>query len=109
MLRLVANLAILPEAGHVLAEEDHVAAALQHLLEAHGFEAAEELVLNTVCALTNLSYYQSDPPGFTNKVGNRVEARLQNRRIGTWRGWPMGLLVGRCNRQLADLCSSHGV
>lgn len=76
VLRLVANLAILPEAGHVLAEEDHVAAALQHLLEAHGFEAAEELVLNTVCALTNLSYYQSDPPGFTNKVGGRVEAPL---------------------------------
>ncbi|GFR40002.1 hypothetical protein Agub_g537 [Astrephomene gubernaculifera] len=70
VLRLAANLAIWPDAGHALAEEEHVAGALLHLLEAYGFEAAEELVLNTVCALTNLSYYQSEgqPGGFTNKV-----------------------------------------
>lgn len=74
ILRLVANLAIWPEAGHVLAEESHVARALLHLLEAHNFETAEELVLNTVCALTNLSYYQSkpQPEGFTNKVRVRL-------------------------------------
>lgn len=71
VLRLIANLAIWPDAGRVLAEEAHVADSLLALLEAYSLEAAEELVLNTVCALTNLSYYQSDPQGgFTNRVGD---------------------------------------
>ncbi|GLC63212.1 hypothetical protein PLESTF_000012300 [Pleodorina starrii] len=81
VLRLTANLAIWPDAGHALAEEAHVAGALLHLLEVHSFEAAEELVLNTVCALTNLSYYQSDtqPEGFTNKVLALPPSRLMPR------------------------------
>ncbi|EFJ52458.1 hypothetical protein VOLCADRAFT_120276 [Volvox carteri f. nagariensis] len=81
VLRLAANLAIWSDAGHTLAEEAHVADALLHLLEAYSFEAAEELVLNTVCALTNLSYYQSDttPGGFTNKVLQLPPARLMPR------------------------------
>ncbi|KAG2431305.1 hypothetical protein HYH02_013436 [Chlamydomonas schloesseri] len=70
VLRLAANLAIWQEAGRTLAEEEHVANALLALLERYSFEAAEELVLNTVCALTNLSFYQSEqqPGGFTNRV-----------------------------------------
>ncbi|KAG2484488.1 hypothetical protein HYH03_016720 [Edaphochlamys debaryana] len=77
ILRLAANLAIWPDAGHALAEEQHVADALLALLEGYSFEAAEELVLNTVCALTNLSYYQSDPAqGFVNKVLSLPCARL---------------------------------
>eukprot|EP00198_Chlamydomonas_reinhardtii_P013474 XP_001702811.1 predicted protein [Chlamydomonas reinhardtii] len=70
VLRLAANLAIWPDAGRTLAEEEHVAGALLALLERYSFEAAEELVLNTVCALTNLSFYQSEqqPGGFTNRV-----------------------------------------
>ncbi|GIL94202.1 hypothetical protein Vretimale_474 [Volvox reticuliferus] len=81
VLRLAANLAIWPDAGHTLAEEAHVADALLHLLEAYSFEAAEELVLNTVCALTNLSYYQSEmtPGGFTNKVLQLPPSRLMPR------------------------------
>ncbi|PNH12894.1 Armadillo repeat-containing protein 2 [Tetrabaena socialis] len=80
VLRLAANLAIWPQAGHALAEEAHVAEALLQLLEAYSFEAAEELVLNTVCALTNLSFYQSEPAapegGFSNKVLLLPPARL---------------------------------
>ncbi|KXZ44037.1 hypothetical protein GPECTOR_75g761 [Gonium pectorale] len=77
LLRLTANLAIWPPAGTSLAEEEHVAGALLALLEGYSFEGAEELVLNTVCALTNLSFYQSDPAaGFTNKVLCLPAARL---------------------------------
>lgn len=64
MLRLAANLAIHPDIGPRLASQGVVAAALLALLAAHsGDAAADELVLNTVCALTNLSFYSCQAEG----------------------------------------------
>lgn len=61
LLRLLANLAIHPAVGPALAKEGRVADCLLALLEGHawGEGGAEELVLNAVCTLTNLSFYQT--------------------------------------------------
>lgn len=67
MLRLVANLAIHPEAGWQLAGQQPVVDSLAALLARYQYSEAEELVLNCVCALTNLSFYHEE--------GNRVRAR----------------------------------
>jgi len=60
MLRLTANLSIHPEVGPTIARQRVVADALVVLLENYSYESAEELVLNCVCALTNLSFYHSN-------------------------------------------------
>jgi len=59
LLRLIANLAIHPEVGMQLASTDKLAGALLTVLETTSFGGGgEELVLNAVCAVTNLSFYQ---------------------------------------------------
>ncbi len=62
LLRLVANLAIEPDLGALLAARPPLAAALAALLRRYELEAPgeEEVVLNTVAALTNLSFYDQD-------------------------------------------------
>lgn len=69
VLRLAANLAIHADAGPSLAGQRSVADALLHVLSRHSVARSEELVLNAVCALTNLSFYMHDGAnGFTNQV-----------------------------------------
>lgn len=69
VLRLAANLAIHTDVGPQLAAQRPVADALLRVLGSHSVERGEELVLNAVCALTNLSFYMHDQAkGFTNQV-----------------------------------------
>ncbi|GAX78023.1 hypothetical protein CEUSTIGMA_g5465.t1 [Chlamydomonas eustigma] len=64
LLRLVANLAIHQDVGPQLAGQVPILEALQLLLGQYSYIEADELVLNCVCALTNLSFYH----GVDNKV-----------------------------------------
>eukprot|EP00798_Chlamydomonas_sp_ICE-L_P011273 gene11273-18905_t len=57
-------MADLPHAGPLLAENDVITDSLVKLLSSYTYSDAEELVLNCVCALTNLSFYNSH----TNKI-----------------------------------------
>lgn len=47
------------QVGPALAARQEVAEALQELLQRYTMADAEELVLNCVCALTNLSFYHA--------------------------------------------------
>ena len=60
LLRLMANLAIHPEVGPRLASQAAALSSLLALLRNHSYAESEELVLNCVCALTNLSFYQGE-------------------------------------------------
>jgi hypothetical protein len=65
LLRVLANLAIDRTVGPALAAKQTTADALVAVLTGYEYEAAEELVLNAVAALTNLAFYDSP----SNKVG----------------------------------------
>lgn len=60
LLRLMANLAIHPDVGPRLASQAAALSSLLSLLRNHSYVESEELVLNCVCALTNLSFYQGE-------------------------------------------------
>lgn len=49
------------QVGPLLAEQQQVVDCLLHLLGSYQYEDSEELVLNCVCALTNLSFYHGHP------------------------------------------------
>lgn len=59
LLRVLANLAIDRTVGPALAAKQATADALVAVLTGYEYEAAEELVLNGVAALTNLAFYSS--------------------------------------------------
>ena len=65
LLRLLANLAIHPDVGPHLASRPELAEVLLTLMQSHSFDTSEELLLNCVCALTNLSFYTAS----NNQVG----------------------------------------
>ena len=56
LVRLLAHLAISSEVGPEMGKCPHVASLLQ-LLETVSIQASEELILNTVSLVTNLTYY----------------------------------------------------
>eukprot|EP00754_Rhynchopus_humris_P043884 Rhum_TRINITY_DN3604_c0_g1::Rhum_TRINITY_DN3604_c0_g1_i1::g.11441::m.11441 len=56
-VRLLANLAISEVVGPALAAEEDMVRALLALLQRRRVEDCEELVLNAVCCVTNMSYY----------------------------------------------------
>ena len=57
-----------PQVGPPLSQHQQVVDCLLHLLGTYRYDQAEELVLNCVCALTNLSFYHG---GQGNKVRGR--------------------------------------
>jgi len=56
LIRVLANLAINPELGPIIAATDGIQ-ILYYILERKSIETSEELVLNVVGAITNLSFY----------------------------------------------------
>lgn len=48
------------QVGPRIASQPAVTASLVALLSSHNFSESEELVLNCICALTNLSYYHRE-------------------------------------------------
>jgi len=60
LLRLLANLAMHPDTGPVVAAHSGVATSLAALLQRHNLADAEELLLNAVSLLTNVSFYSTD-------------------------------------------------
>ncbi|KAJ9447759.1 hypothetical protein DIPPA_30883 [Diplonema papillatum] len=74
--RVVANLAISPALGPLLAEDERLVGALMRLVQTKNVNRSEELVLNAVCCITNMSYYThaDGKPSFVNQVlVNQVE------------------------------------
>ncbi|GAB5361855.1 hypothetical protein AAMO2058_000748800 [Amorphochlora amoebiformis] len=71
-VRLLANVCIHPDIGKKLCQDPHVL-SLVDLLERKDVETREELVLNVISAITNLSYYQ---------VKESILPRVSNRILG---------------------------
>lgn len=70
LVRLVANVAISPEAGHSQAQTPVIIEVLLGILEQKAMPAAEELVLNATAAITNLLFYDS-PQNLLFSEGNK--------------------------------------
>lgn len=68
-IRVIANLSISPEAGGGLAASEPLVDLLIHILDVKDATDSEELVLNTVATLNNLSFY------------NDTDSVLQNRQV----------------------------
>ncbi|XP_077145702.1 armadillo repeat-containing protein 2 [Ranitomeya variabilis] len=60
IVSLLANLSVHPKVGEDLAADQHCVLRLMHILEYKSVEECEELVINTLAAFSNLSYYQND-------------------------------------------------
>jgi hypothetical protein len=62
IVRLIANAAVDQEvAGPMLCSSPHMLTYVVQLLQAFSYEEHEELVLNTVAAVSNLAFYNSSP------------------------------------------------
>ena len=57
LLRLIANLGVEPSIGQQLVNQPATATVLLNVLQHYSFDHQEEVVLNAVAALTNLSFY----------------------------------------------------
>ena len=57
IMRIIANLSISHEVGPVLAADQEIVDAIIGLVTRKTVENSEELILNTVCCITNLSFY----------------------------------------------------
>eukprot|EP00899_Mesostigma_viride_P026896 jgi/Mesvir1/7391/Mv19192-RA.1 len=60
LVRLFANLAIHGDIGPVLSESQRLAGVIAELLRVHTLQGSEELILNVISAITNLSFYEGD-------------------------------------------------
>ncbi|KAK3249599.1 hypothetical protein CYMTET_40976 [Cymbomonas tetramitiformis] len=60
LIRVLANMSIHPEVGSLVSKSEMAASALLALLKRYKLEESEELVLNVVGAITNLSFYESE-------------------------------------------------
>ncbi|XP_073531922.1 armadillo repeat-containing protein 2 isoform X2 [Phyllobates terribilis] len=60
IVSLLANLSVHPKVGEDLAADQHCVLRLMQILEYKSVEECEELVINTLAAFSNLSYYQND-------------------------------------------------
>nr|XP_021504735.1 armadillo repeat-containing protein 2 [Meriones unguiculatus] len=58
LIRVLANIAIHPRIGPVLAANPQVVGLLLTILESKSLDDSEELVINTTAAINNLSFYQ---------------------------------------------------
>ncbi|CAI9164230.1 unnamed protein product [Rangifer tarandus platyrhynchus] len=58
LTRVLANLAIHPGVGPVIAAHSHIVGLLLATLESKSIDDCEELVINTTATINNLSYYQ---------------------------------------------------
>ncbi|XP_057596070.1 armadillo repeat-containing protein 2 [Hippopotamus amphibius kiboko] len=58
LTRVLANLAIHPGVGAAIAAHPHIVGLLLATLESKSIDDCEELVINTVATINNLSYYQ---------------------------------------------------
>ncbi|XP_066463609.1 armadillo repeat-containing protein 2 isoform X2 [Eleutherodactylus coqui] len=57
---LLANLSVHPKIGDNLAADQNCVLCLMQILEYKSIDECEELVINTLAAVSNLSYYQND-------------------------------------------------
>ena len=85
MVRFFANLAISPEVGPAIAAEGSVVLNLIKLLQTKKVDTSEELLLNTVCCITNMSYYipeEGEAPNLVTKhqweIGEAVATLLMH-------------------------------
>ncbi|XP_028412719.1 armadillo repeat-containing protein 2-like [Dendronephthya gigantea] len=60
MVRVIANLSIHPEVGPDIAKNMEIIELLVQVLEVKDFTTSEELVLNTIATINNLSYYAEE-------------------------------------------------
>ncbi|KAM4042522.1 armadillo repeat-containing protein 2 isoform 2-T4 [Anomaloglossus baeobatrachus] len=60
IVSLLANLSVHPKVGEDLAADQQCVLCLMQILEYKSVEECEELVINTLAAFSNLSYYQND-------------------------------------------------
>ncbi|XP_075453695.1 armadillo repeat-containing protein 2 isoform X2 [Ascaphus truei] len=67
LIRLLANLSIHPTIGTDLAANHRCVALLMKILEYKLVDECEELVINTVATINNLSYYQDDDSVITDR------------------------------------------
>ncbi|XP_023578095.1 armadillo repeat-containing protein 2 isoform X2 [Octodon degus] len=58
LTRVLANMAIHPRVGPMLAADSHVVGLLLTTLESKSLDDSEELVINTTATINNLSFYQ---------------------------------------------------
>ncbi|KAG8123962.1 hypothetical protein E2320_019329 [Naja naja] len=58
LIRVIANLSIHPNVGARLATNPHIVALLITVLECKSVEECEELVINAIATINNLSFYQ---------------------------------------------------
>ncbi|XP_026582421.1 armadillo repeat-containing protein 2 [Pseudonaja textilis] len=58
LIRVIANLSIHPNVGVCLATNHHIVALLITVLECKSVEECEELVINAIATINNLSFYQ---------------------------------------------------
>ena len=59
-LCIIANLTMLPGNGRMFAENEDLAKSLQYLISSSTVQNDEELILNVISVLANISYYQSE-------------------------------------------------
>ncbi|QDZ18189.1 armadillo repeat domain-containing protein [Chloropicon primus] len=60
VLCIVANLSMLPENGRIFAESEELADSLQYLISCSTVQNDEELILNVISVVANISYYQGE-------------------------------------------------
>jgi len=77
LLRVIANLSINSQIGSTLVSDKRVGTVLVKLLRVKSVEAAEELVLNALSALTNLSFYVK-PRQIATPAGNSQSATIND-------------------------------
>lgn len=67
IVSLLANLSVHPKVGEDLAADQNCVLLLMQILEYKSIDECEELVINTLAALSNLSYYQNDSSVITKR------------------------------------------
>lgn len=67
IVSLLANLSVHPKVGEDLAADQNCVLRLMQILEYKSIDECEELVINTLAALSNLSYYQNDSSVITKR------------------------------------------
>ncbi|CAI9556625.1 unnamed protein product [Staurois parvus] len=67
LVSLLANLSVHPNVGKYLAADQNCISRLIHILEYKLIDECEELVINTVATLNNLSFYENDSSTVTKR------------------------------------------
>ncbi|XP_075718365.1 armadillo repeat-containing protein 2 isoform X2 [Rhinoderma darwinii] len=67
IVSLLANLSVHPKVGEDLAADQDCVLCLMQILEYKSIDECEELVISTLAALSNLSYYQNDSSVITKR------------------------------------------